>query len=135
MSLAPIHFPQHIFTSTMTDETGRASHHDGGINIYIILLTAILFFTVLAWFNFALAFYGTVTSTDPDHKDETLSTLGFAIMWTIIAAAIYYTMEYYNVLESGGGSGADHPLLRGEGRAPVDVAGGEYLGAIDMGAV
>ena len=129
MSLAPVHLPQHIFTSTLTDEKGNPSHHENvsGVNIYIILLTAVLFFAVLGWFNFVLAFYGTITTNDPDHDDQTLSTLGFAILWTVIAAAIYYAMQYFNVL-GGTPSSDEHPLLKGEGSGD-----GGYVGQFDIG--
>ena len=135
MSLAPVHFPQHIFTSTMTD---HRIHHSG-FNVWMVLLTAIFFFTVLAWFNFALAFYGTITTTDCDHDDQTMSTLGFAIVWTVTAIAIYYAMEWSGVL--GGGDNlrdSEHPVLMGEGRAavdPSDVGIGDYIGDINIGAV
>ena len=131
MSLAPVHLPVHTFTSTMTDHRGKIPH----FNYYIILLTAILFFTVLAWFNFALAFYGTIITTDPEHKDETISTLGFAVLWTMIAITIYYCMDWYGVLGDNNDGDSEHPLLRGEGRSPVDGTGTEYVGQFDIGAV
>ncbi len=133
MSLAPIHLPQHIFTSTLTDQ----KMHTSPFNVWMILLTAIFFFTVLAWFNFTLAFYGTIISTDPEHKDETMSTFGFALVWTIVAIAIYYAMNSSGVL-GGNGSSDEHPLLRGEGRAAIDptnVGIGDYVGEINIGAV
>lgn len=134
MSLAPVHFPQHIFTSTMVDH----SMHHSGFNVWMVVLTAIFFFTVLAWFNFALAFYGSITTTDPDHEDETMSTLGFAIIWTVTAIAIYFTMEWSGVLGGGNPTDDEHPLLRGEGRMsidPSDVGLGDYVGDINIGAV
>ena len=130
MSLASVHLPVHTFTSTMTDHRGKIPSHPN-FNYYIIILTAILFFTVLAWFNFALAFYGTIISTDPDHKDETISTLGFAVFWTLIAVAIYYTMDYYEVL--GSNESSDHPLLREESKGSID--GSDYIGRVDIGTV
>ena len=129
MSLSPVHLPVHTFTSTMTDHKGQIP----SFNYYIIILTAILFFTVLAWFNFVLAFYGTIISTDPDHKDETLTTLGFAVLWTIIAIAIYYTMNWYGVLGSNGDN--EHPLLRGEGRDSFDGSASDYVGQFDIGGI
>jgi heme/copper-type cytochrome/quinol oxidase subunit 2 len=134
MSLAPIHAP-HIFTSTMTDHEGNPSQHGGpGVNIYIIILTAILFFAVLGWFNFALAFYGTMTTTDPDHHDETLSTFGFAVLWSLITVAIYYAMLYYGVLGGSDSSEkSDHPLLRGEGSDVISDTG--YVGQIDIAGI
>jgi len=129
MSLAPVHLPVHTFTSTMTDHKGQIP----SFNYYIIIITAIIFFNVLAWFNFVLAFYGTIISTDPDHKDETLTTLGFAILWTIIAIAIYYAMNCYGVLGSNGDS--EHPLLRGEGRDAFDGSASDYVGQFDIAGI
>lgn len=129
MSLAPVHLPVHTFTSTMTDHKGQIP----SFNYYIIILTAILFFTVLAWFNFVLAFYGTIISTDSDHKDETLTTLGFAVLWTIIAVAIYYTMNCHGVLGSNGDD--EHPLLRGEGRDAFDGSANDYVGQFDIAGI
>ena len=124
MSLSPVHLPVHTFTSTMTDHRGNIPN----FNYYIIILTAIIFFTVLAWFNFALAFYGTIISSESDNKDETLTTLGFAVMWTIIAIAIYYAMDWYGALGNDK-SNDGHPLLRNEGND--SFAGSEYVGQID----
>ena len=200
MSLAPIHLPTHIFTSTMTDYS-----HISGFNVWIILLTAIFFFTVLAWFNFVLAFYGTLISTysnnrdnrnskdnrdcqdnrnskdnrdchnnenhrdcqdnrdcqdyhnnrdskdnrdchdyhyhrdfqdnSTDHTDQTLSTLGFAIIWTIIAIIMYYAMEWAQVLGSGGTKkkSDEHPLLPNEDIISTnisDIGNADFLGGI-----
>lgn len=140
MSLNPVNFPQHIFTSTMPYSKKR----ENGINVFIVIMTAILFFTVLAWFNFALAFYGALTTTDPDHKDETLTTLGFALMWTFIGISIYFVMDYYEVL-GGSENNGEHPLLRDEGSGTdvqgsssnegFDISGTDSLGAIDMGVI
>ena len=132
MSLAPIHLPQHAFTSTLTDEEGQPAHHEqvSGINIYIVILTAILFFSVLAWFNFVLAFYGTLTTTDCNHVDQTWNTLGFAILWTVIVIGIYYAMNYFGVLNSDTNTSDKHPLLREDSSTPSD-----YLGRVDIGAV
>ena len=137
MSLAPIHSPTQIFTSTMTD------HHISSFNVWIILLTAILFFTVLAWFNFVLAFYGTLvsstrtkrnTNNQPTHTDETLSTLGFAIVWTVVAIVMYYAMEWAEVLGTDrNNTNREHPLIPNEGRVSTDISGigiGDYIGGI-----
>lgn len=131
MSIAPIttplHTPLHTFTSTMTDTTNNKPHLPG-FNYYVVILTAVIFFTVLSWFNFVLAWYGTVTSDDPNHKDNTVNTLGFAVLWTLIAVSIYIVMNYYGVL---GHNIDSEPLLRGENR---DVSG-RYLGEIDMARI
>ena len=129
------HFQQHPFTSTMT------KHNPPAINIFIVLLTALIFFSVLSWFNFALAVYGTLTSTDPNHVDTTMNSLGFAIIWTIITISIYYTMEYAEVLSSPSPDSGE-PLLR-EGRVEgrTDIPdfrtniGSDYIGRTDMAGV
>ena len=140
MSVQPTHFTHNVFTSTLTDH----KDHIIGINIYIILLTAILFFSVLAWFNFALALYGTLTTTDSNHVDTTLQNLGFAIMWTIIVVAIYYMMVYLDALELPGSSN-EHPLLREgrlenragsvSGRVESGLMSGDYLGRVDVAGI
>lgn len=137
---SPGHFTQHAFTSTLHDR----KHHLLGFNVYIVLMTALVFFSILAWFNFVLAWYGTWISTDPDHVDQTLSTLGFALIWTGISILLYYVMKYTGVLgllteEEG------HPLLKGD---RIDVSGDiasdvgrvpdistDVLGSVDMAAV
>ena len=136
-SLSPVHFPQHTFTSTLMN---HKTHHSAGFNVWIVLLTAIFFFTVLAWFNFVLAFYATVTTTDPNHKDQTMSTLGFAILWTLIAILMYYVMESFGMIQGSEGSdGSEHPLLRNEGRSDVSNVSDltninipDYVGEVDI---
>lgn len=118
--------PQHIFTSTMIDDKGNPSHHSVSVNIYIILLTALIFFAVLSWFNFALAVYETLTSSDPDHEDSSISALGFAVIWSIITICIYYVMKYSGILN--GNNSDDDPLLRDDA---IDFAGDttDYFGS------
>ncbi len=128
------------------------NHHHNiiGFNVWIVLLTAILFFTVLAWFNFALAFYGTLVNTPnndtnicngchkcdrPRHVDQTMSTLGFAIVWTIVTIILYYAMEYADVLghKTENNDDTEHPLVPGEERVSADISDigiGDYIGVI-----
>jgi len=132
-SLQPGHFTQHAFTSTLHDEKHPY------FNKFIVIVTALFFFTILSWFNFALSWYGTITTTDPEHKDQTLSSLGFALIWTFITVAIYLLTEYFNLLSSPV-EDSGHPLLR-EGRDisrdfSTDIArSSEMLGGIDMSAI
>ena len=133
MSFQSAHFPRHAFTSTLTTHKGEIP----SVNIFIVILTALIFFTVLSWFNFALAFYGTLTSTDPDHVDITMNNFGFAIMWTVVTIAIYYAMEWAEVLTSNNNNTNDdeHPLLQEEGKSSVDPSNinlGDYVGDIGI---
>jgi len=140
MSSFNLHFPQHHpFSSTLTDHRGR---HHASFNMFIVILTALFFFTVLVWFNFVLAFYSTITTCDPNHVDATMSNLGFALIWTVITIAIYYAMDWANVLDSESMDGS-HPLLRGEGSrvdTRVDTISSlgrvdPYVGGIDISAI
>lgn len=112
------------FTSTLT--------HIPSFNIYIIIITALIFFTVLSWFNFVLAWYGTLITTDPEHKDQTLVTFGYAIIWTIITIIIYTVMNTNDVLSYGPFDYGKPPLR------PME-AGGSFetnvLGSINMAAI
>ena len=129
-SLQSGNFTQHAFTSTLHNKK-RSSY----FNKYIVIVTALFFFTILSWFNFALSWYATITTNDPDHEDQTLSSLGFALIWTFITLTIYFLSEYFDLLSSYA-EDSGHPLLR-EGR---DISrsfstDGESLGAIDMSAI
>lgn len=119
----PSHFTQHAFTSTIDHK----NHHNLSFNLYPVLMTALFFFAVLSWFNFVLAWYETLTSTDSNHKDQTISSLGFALIWTGVVVAIYFVMNYYGVLNSITESEYEHPLLKGE-RTISDT--GDYTGSV-----
>ena len=129
-------FPSHTFTSTLTDHRGKLPH----FNYFIVIMTALFFFTVLAWFNFALALYSTITTSDRDHEDTTLINLGFAVIWTLIVVLIYVFMDYVGVL-NGNVSEEDH-VLRSEGRLSADTGRDvfgqgttDYAGEINIGAI
>ena len=92
-------------------------------------MTALFFFTVLSWYNFILAVYVTLTTTDSSHQDQTLQTLGFAILWTILVIVVYYLMFSSNLLESGI-NGGEHPLLRDDLRGNVSLDSLDLLRAV-----
>ena len=133
MSFHPIHFTQHAFTSTLHSDK---KYHTSNFNVFLVLMTALFFFTVLGWFNFAIAWYGTITSTDPNHQDQTWSSFGFALFWTFLAIAIYIVMNYYGVLDIDQKI-SEEPLLRGESRdlGKNISSEGDILGAIDMRSI
>ena len=116
--------PTHVFTSTLNDNLQISNY-----NMYKTILTAILFFAVLSWFNFALALYTTFTTTDPEHKDETIPTLGFALIWSIFAIIAYLMLTNLGFLAPRQ-STKDLPLLRGD-----VVDSGDYVGRIDFSAL
>jgi heme/copper-type cytochrome/quinol oxidase subunit 2 len=89
----PVPFSQHPFTSTLSHDINLPS-----FNYYLVIMTALVFFTVLAWFNFVLALYNTIINTDAEIKDNTLINLGFAVLWTFIVVYIYFVMDYFEVL-------------------------------------
>ena len=129
------HFPKHPFTSTMTTHQAKIP----SVNVFIVLLTALIFFSVLSWFNFVLAFYETITkynsnsnnnfnnknNNNSNNKNNTLHTLGFAIIWTLITISIYYTMKWAGVLSNDNSDdenkeGTRDPL-HGEEATPSDI--------------
>ena len=111
MSFNSVHSPGHLFSSTMTNHRGRISHPE--FNVWIVVLTALFFFAVLGWFNFAISSYGTLFNND--HDDTTMNTLGFAIIWTLIAISIYFVMKWSGVLNNDSSLNAnEHPLLLDE---------------------
>lgn len=87
-----------------------------GFNIYEIVVTAVVFFIVLVWYNVALAIYNYFLGTPPSGSDipkinlddqdggniyyndtssTVLDTIGYAVFWTLLAAAIYVVVSYY----------------------------------------
>lgn len=79
----PFHSQFHQpFTSTITP----------GFNIWPVVLTALLFFTVLSWYNAFLALYEYYFQHDQDRDvlRNNLSTLVvFAVLWTVFAFLLY----------------------------------------------
>ncbi len=97
-------FTQSPFTSTYT-------HHN---SLWVIIITAVLFFAILAWYDFASAVYtqGFIKSSSDEFKEtrnRSKLNFGFAILWTAFAVSFYYIL-----LNSGQLDGDDvdkHPVI------------------------
>ena len=65
------------------------------INIWIIILTAIIFYAVLSWYNFFLALYNYMICRNSEsercqnNSNDVGYSFGVAIIWTTIAIVIY----------------------------------------------
>ena len=102
MSL-PLHTPQHQFTSTL-----NGKYHHSGFNIYIVIITALIFFLILTFYNFVLAVYNYYTGYNPDGVKNVdarnfrivLQTLGFLLVWLAITAVIYAIFKCQGALNS-----------------------------------
>jgi ABC-type Fe3+ transport system permease subunit len=85
----PFHSFYHTpFTSNVTSD----------FNIWPVILTAALFFTVLSWYNalFALYEYYFKGQTDEENtrlRNNLWTTLVIAFIWTIIAICLYFWLS------------------------------------------
>lgn len=102
MSARPVPIVQHTSFIPITGQTHRYGEStELGVNIWIIILTAIIFYGVLSWYNFFLALYSWFIGSNPnniDNPDEenfntVILTLGFAIFWTVVAILAYYFFQ------------------------------------------
>lgn len=116
MVLGTITLHQTPFTSTLHD----AHKKFNGFNIWPIILTAVLFFLVLSWYNFVLTLFEYYTDQNNEDKvlrDNLFSALGFALIFTLLALLIYFILDSYNLLQSNSnGDENTHPLLPSEVR-------------------
>ena len=75
-----------------------------------------LFFIILSWYNALLAVYNYLIGYDPDRVKSNLSTMlatiGYAILWTLLAMFFYIVLSTSGKLEEENVS--THPLLRDE---------------------
>lgn len=113
MSTAPITFhagttstPFHhnIFTSTLHEH----EHEKRGpslFNMWLVIITAMFFFTILSWYNFLLALFNVYSNPNESDsellKNEVLATLVFAFLWTLLVIIAYLTFESYGFLSMG----------------------------------
>jgi hypothetical protein len=94
----------------------------GTLNIWIVVITAILFFIILAWYNTLVAIYNYAIGNNPNqiknyneiNKFTMIGSIGYASLWTIIAIGIYYLL--LNAGKLSGGGIDTLPLLRAETR-------------------
>lgn len=127
----PLHIPSHIpshtqaFTSTL--------HHTSLFNLWLVILTAMFFFTILSWYNFLSSLYYYLSNNTSYLSGEDLSqhekieklrnqmvgTLIFALIWTVITLLSYWLLSGLGWLEGDESSQKyweTHPLLRDEAR-------------------
>lgn len=124
---APIPLQHVSFTSTLHK---HKKHQQGyHFNVWPILLTAVLFFLILSIYNFALALFNYYFTNKKHHRKdlrgEVYSTLGFLLLWALVALFSYLFLNYYQLLNSNGNNQAErdvstseHPLLRSEVDTP-----------------
>lgn len=114
MSLAPLHTPTHQFTSTIDH------HHQIVFNVWVVIVTAVIFFIILSWYNALLSVYNYAIGYNPNevcdyndrNKQTMFATIGYAIIWTGLALSVYICLACSGRLQSENIGG--HPLLRGE---------------------
>ena len=102
----PIHQDSIYPITGITHEDASSNNTIPDINVWIIIITAVIFYAVLSWYNFFLASYNYITGNNPD-KIENLDqenlkivglTFGFAIFWTIVAIGLYTFLAYKGML-------------------------------------
>jgi len=75
-----------------TNSTNR-QQHTSPFNLWLVIMTAIIFFAILAWYNFSLAVYRYMIGSTPEsgisNGNDILSSFGFAFMWTVIVVISY----------------------------------------------
>lgn len=132
-------FPTHSrqpFTSTLHNDHRS---HPTYFNIWIVILTAILFFVVLSWYNFVLATYNYLIGNNPNNLKNfnqlnfrnMIASLVFAIIWTLLSVVIYYILIPAIRTNQNEETESLHPLLRSEVRdiGRSDISSG-VLGAV-----
>jgi hypothetical protein len=104
----------HPLTSTLEPQQYHSS-----FNVWLVILIAIFFFLILSWYNVMLAIYNYLIGNNPNQVEDfdkinkfmIYATIGYAVLWTIIAIGIYYLFDYFRLL--GNDKSVDtHPLLR-----------------------
>ena len=103
--------------------------HGPDINVWIIVITALIFYSVLSWYNFFLATYNYMVrnnsenkeNPDPDNLRIMGLTFGFAFFWTLLAIGLYILfrnqgMLSYPILDKVRGHLSEREKTRGGGR-------------------
>ena len=114
-------FQSQAFTSTLHDHTYRPL-----FNVWLVVLTAIFFFLILSWYNFAFAIYNFyINPNDTDRevlKNEILTSTGFLAVWTLVAVFVYLILNHFELLGSSDlDVTGEHPVLQDELRVARDV--------------
>lgn len=106
----PLHTP---FTSTLHNHEKAKPHL---FNFWLVVFTAIIFFLVLSWYNVLSLFFSYFGNHSDKKKkeirDETLTALGFALVWTLITVLGYVILDENDLLN--GDEITEHPLLTSE---------------------
>lgn len=95
--ISPTHpFAGHAFSSTIYDK----KTNENKFNYWIIIMTGITFFGVLSWYNFFLVLFNYIcgTSTISNQKEQLISTLGYAALWTFFVVIFYLVATKRNLL-------------------------------------
>ena len=74
------------------------------IDVSTLVITALLFFVILAWYTFFVHLYRYLIGYNPDHPDEdlevikksALASLGYALLWTGLTLVIYLCFRSRN---------------------------------------
>jgi hypothetical protein len=89
MSATAKAFGNRPFTSTMNSQSS--------FNLWIVIITAVIFYAVLSWYNFISTAYNYVIDFEENlieiTKDQVIANFGFAIFWSFIAFLLY---KYFN---------------------------------------
>lgn len=109
-----VHTPFHTpFTSTLHNHEKAKPHL---FNFWLVIFTAIIFFFVLSWYNVLSLFFSYFGNhsekRERDIRDETLTALGFALVWTLITTLGYVLLDEFGLLN--GDEISEHPLLETE---------------------
>ena len=106
----PLHTP---FSSTLHNHEKAKPHL---FNFWLVVFTAIIFFLVLSWYNVLSLFFSYFGKHSEKRKEEirneTLTALGFALVWTLITLFTYIIMDENGLLE--GDEISEHPILTSE---------------------
>lgn len=119
MSTVPVR-PISVF-GTNQPFTSTVHEYRSLFNVWIVILTAIFFFMVLSWYNVGLVLYSRFVQDDVNDTEkkslnrEILTTVGYAIFWTLIGILIYYIFNRAQLLGQGDRSvEGEHPLVRSD---------------------
>lgn len=90
------------------------------INVWIIVITAIIFYVILSWYNALLFTYYYATGYNPNKVKDInktnriimLTSIGYAIIWTVISVCVYYFLLNNGKLH--GDNITSHPPGRSE---------------------
>ena len=113
--LGPTPFPSFYHTPF----TSHLKSEEPVFNVWPIILTATLFFTVLSWYNALFALYE-VYFKGGTHEEETRlknnlwTTLVIAVIWTVIAICLYFWLTAKGWLSKNSSNEVGHDSSRTE---------------------